>query len=320
MAQRDGVRDSLTGPRPAPFPAVSVVIPTYNRAATVVEAVESALAQTVAPAEVIVVDDGSTDGTRERLAPYAGRIVYLRQENKGVSAARNAGVGAATGELIAFLDSDDVWHPRKLEVQLHYLLEHPETALVGAAAFTDSGRNWPGLPEGAPPASRLRLAEIVLRSPFPTSAVVVRKSCLDAVGDFDTGLRNSEDRDLYIRVCGRYPVASLGAVLVWGREGGEHLSMGSAESEQATRQMLVGAFQRVEALRGRSLLRRKALSHAAFEASYLHLARGDRLRALGRLLRSFALWPFALPGGRPGAFPRLKRLVRIVFPARGFTP
>src|SRR5262245_24730960 len=96
---------------------VSVVIPTFNRAHLITGAIESVLAQTLPPLEIIVVDDGSTDDTPERLAPYLDRIVFLGQENRGVSAARNAGIQAARGNLIAFLDSDDVWHPRKIEIQ-----------------------------------------------------------------------------------------------------------------------------------------------------------------------------------------------------------
>src|SRR5258708_5856521 len=104
---------------------VSVIIPSYNCGRYVTEAVDSALAQTHPPAEVIVVDDGSTDDTEERLRPYSGRIRYLRKENGGVATARNRGIHEAVGELIAFLDSDDSWHPRKLEIQIEYLRQNP---------------------------------------------------------------------------------------------------------------------------------------------------------------------------------------------------
>src|SRR5712664_3388839 len=97
---------------------VSVIIPTYNCARFVVEAIESVLAQTVVPTEIVVVDDGSVDDTQERLRSYHGRIRYFRQGNGGVSAARYRGMREAQQEFIAFLDADDVWHPRKLELQL----------------------------------------------------------------------------------------------------------------------------------------------------------------------------------------------------------
>src|SRR5215212_11526906 len=99
-------------------PLVSVVIPTYNRRRLVVEAVESALAQTYRPLEILVVDDGSTDGTEAELHRFGSAVRYLKQPNQGAAAARNRGIRAATGELVAFLDSDDLWAPAKIEKQV----------------------------------------------------------------------------------------------------------------------------------------------------------------------------------------------------------
>jgi len=104
---------------------VSVIIPTYNRARYVTEAIDSVLAQTFSDYEIIVVDDGSTDNTREALKPYLGRIHYIYQSNKGVSAARNRGMRDAKGEWISFLDSDDIWLPRKLKQQVDDVCEIP---------------------------------------------------------------------------------------------------------------------------------------------------------------------------------------------------
>src|SRR4051812_1301977 len=97
---------------------VSVIIPTYNSAALLAQAIASVLAQSVLPAEIIVVDDGSTDATEQLVQCHGSRVKYVRQRNQGVSAARNRGVASASGEFIAFLDADDVWHPRKLELQM----------------------------------------------------------------------------------------------------------------------------------------------------------------------------------------------------------
>jgi hypothetical protein len=208
-----------------------------------------------------------------------------------------------------------VWHPRKLEIQLQYLQEHPEVDLVGTSSFDDPARIWPALLDPTSlPAQRLVLENIVLRPPFPTSTVVVRKRCFDAIGYFDTTLRNAEDRDMYIRIGDRYSMVKLDTVLVWGGRDGEHLSMGSATAEQSTYKMIIGAFNRIDALRGRFFLKQRALSFAAFEASYMYLAKGQRLRALHRVFRSFLLWPFPYPRNATRPFARVKRLFRILFP------
>src|SRR5437016_10401011 len=102
-------------------PLISAVIPSYNYGHFITDAIESALGQTYPHVEIIVVDDGSTDDTREQLAPYSERVCYIHQENGGLSAARNTGIRAAKGEWIALLDADDVWHPRKLELQMNCL-------------------------------------------------------------------------------------------------------------------------------------------------------------------------------------------------------
>src|SRR5687768_199170 len=109
---------------------VSVIIPTYNSGSLVVQAVEGVLAQTRQAEEVIVVDDGSTDDTAERLQQFGERIRVVRQANGGVATARNAGLRASSGDLVAFLDADDAWHPQKLERQIALLQQHPEFGLL----------------------------------------------------------------------------------------------------------------------------------------------------------------------------------------------
>ena len=111
-------------------PAVSVVIPTYNRADLVVQAVESVLDQTYISVELIVVDDGSTDATEVRLAPYRDRLQYSKQPNRGVNAARNFGISIARGRYIALLDDDDIWLPSKLDEQVRVLERHPDAGFV----------------------------------------------------------------------------------------------------------------------------------------------------------------------------------------------
>src|SRR5580704_10876157 len=117
---------------------VSVVIPAYNCGPYIAEALDSVLGQSLAPDEIVVVDDGSTDDTPERVAAYVGRVRYVRQANERVAAARNRGIAETSGELIAFLDSDDVWHPAKLERQVAILRERPEIGAIGTRLI-----DWP---------------------------------------------------------------------------------------------------------------------------------------------------------------------------------
>ena len=111
-------------------PSISVIIPTYNSAVFLPEALQSVLSQTFLPQDVIVVDDGSTDDTEDVLEPFRRHIHYIRQENQGPAVARNRGIAEAKGDLIAFLDADDVWVPEKLERQVNVLIENPRIGLV----------------------------------------------------------------------------------------------------------------------------------------------------------------------------------------------
>src|SRR6185503_2024667 len=119
-------------PAPPPFDGrdVSAVIPAYQAAAFLADAVESVLAQTEPVGEIVVVDDGSTDGTAAVAASFGDRVRYVRQENQGVAAARNRGVAEARGRLVAFLDADDTWEPEKTARQLAHLRAHPDYAAV----------------------------------------------------------------------------------------------------------------------------------------------------------------------------------------------
>lgn len=183
-------------------PLVSVVIPTYQRAALLEEAVRSVLAQTYPHLEVLVEDDGSTDGSGEAMARLGDpRISYRREPNVGRPApVRNRGIARARGELVAFLDSDDVWEPGKLEAQVPVLEGDPSLLAVSCDA------TW--LPPRDRTLVRLRtmvrpsFEELLARNVVITSAIVVRREALAAIGGFDESpaLRSVEDYDLWIRL------------------------------------------------------------------------------------------------------------------------
>jgi glycosyltransferase involved in cell wall biosynthesis len=179
----------------------SVIIPTYNNARFVAQAVESALMQSSVPAEIIVVDDGSTDGTQDVLAGYNDRITVIRQKNRGPAAARNHGYAVSSGDYLLFLDSDDLVPPNKLEIQISFLETHPEFGLVYSAwrQIDESGTRVLG--EVRPNKQGHLLRDILCRRLFffPGTAVI-RRECLEQVGPFDESLFGCEDADLWLRL------------------------------------------------------------------------------------------------------------------------
>jgi len=189
-------------------PLVSIVIPAYNVAPYINGTVATVFAQTFTDFEVIIVNDGSpdTDEFEGAIQPYRERIVYLKQENRGASAARNTGLRAARGELIAFLDADDLWSPNYLEEQLKFMREFDcDLACADAMIFgvsADAGRSYmDSLMEAAPPEGRVTFLELVNADrSLITSGVIARRAQILEVGFFDEGLRNAQDLDLWLRL------------------------------------------------------------------------------------------------------------------------
>jgi glycosyltransferase involved in cell wall biosynthesis len=200
-------------------PLISVIIPTYNRASLVTEAVDSVLAQSFRNLELIVIDDGSTDETGARLAAYGARLRYNRQERSGVSAARNRGLELACGEWVAFLDSDDLWQPKKLEVQVNFFARNPgaEICQTGEIWIRNGRRVNPRRKHAKPSGDIFEPSlELCLVSP---SAVMLRKSLFSLVGPFDPRLPACEDYDLWLRIACRRPVFLIDEALVIKRGG-----------------------------------------------------------------------------------------------------
>jgi glycosyltransferase involved in cell wall biosynthesis len=198
---------------------ISVVIPTFNRAAMVVEAVESVLAQEGVDFQLIVVDDGSTDDTSSRLHRFSSAVHYDRQPRSGVSASRNRGVALSRAPLIAFLDSDDLWIPGKLQVQKNFMDGHLEAMICQTEEiWVRNGRRLnPKIRHRKPSGDIFRRSlELCLVSP---SAVMIRRELFDRVGYFDETLPMAEDYDLWLRVAAGYPVYLLPEPMVVKRGG-----------------------------------------------------------------------------------------------------
>jgi glycosyltransferase involved in cell wall biosynthesis len=203
-------------PRQISDPRVSVIIPAYNAAAYVAQAAESALAQTFAELEVIVVDDGSSDHTGEILAIYGDRIQYIRQDNRGPSAARNVAIAHARGEYLAFLDADDLWLPQKLERQVPLLDAQPDVALAYSLATIVDGdgreRQMGGRPQlvgQGQPQPTWMIAELIPGNCIPLLTAVARRREVESAGMFDERIAHSEDWDLWFRLSRLGPAVFL---------------------------------------------------------------------------------------------------------------
>ena len=184
-------------------PRISIITPCYNAVRFLHEAMESVLRQTVGDFEFILVDDGSTDSTAQVIRSYRdSRIRYVRQENRGPSAARNHGVSLARGRYLAFLDADDVALPHRLEVQSRVLDADPALSVVGSGfvwidedgTLIPRHHSWEDAPE------LNSLAGWLLDCPFVPSATLVRRKALDVVGGFAEDLRGGEDWHLWMRL------------------------------------------------------------------------------------------------------------------------
>lgn len=184
---------------------VSVVIPTYNREGRLPSAIRSILAQTAPPAEIIVVDDGSTDGTPAIVGAFPD-VQYLRQENRGVSAARNRGIRAARHDWIALLDSDDYWLPRKLERQWRALEREPRFRFCHTdEIWIRRGRRVNPMKKHAKHGGHIFHQCLPLCVISPSSALIHRE-LFERFGMFDPELPVCEDYDLWLRICAREPV------------------------------------------------------------------------------------------------------------------
>jgi glycosyltransferase involved in cell wall biosynthesis len=273
-------------------PRVSVVIPAYNVAPFINETLATVFAQTFTDFEVIIVNDGSPD-TQEferALEPYLNRIVYLKQENRGASAARNTAVRAARGELVAFLDADDLWSPDYLAEQIKFMGEFDcdltcaDAMIFGVSA--DAGRSYmDSLMDSAPIEGRVSFLELVNADrSLITSGVVVRRELVLEVGLFDEALRNAQDFDLWLRLARHGArLAYQRKVLLSYRSRANSLSGDAINSHR--RELLVFdkieqsyEFTPAERLEVSEVIRRRR-ALLEYELGKLYLAPGDFARA-----------------------------------------
>lgn len=199
------------------MPLVSVIIPTYNRVDLVSDAVNSVLNQTYRNIELIVVDDGSTDNTKEVLLAYGKRIKYFYKHNDGNANARNYGVNKARGKYIAFLDHDDIWHPERLEKLIGYIERNNHySAIISEVEFVDidcKTLSYSNYKDGFPVCEdALSYALKNLLDLF--SNLIIKRDTMLALGEIDESLKAASDIDFYLRIAAKYKIALYGEPLL----------------------------------------------------------------------------------------------------------
>jgi glycosyltransferase involved in cell wall biosynthesis len=288
---------------------VTVIIPTFNCGRWIGEAIESVLRQTIAPSEIIVVDDGSTDDTAAALARFGSRIRCIVQANAGVAAARNAAMREANGDWIAFLDADDVWHPRKLEIQLRAIEQDPGIALLGTNLVPWPTESLPNMVDSfLPRVKEIDRAAMAVKNHLTTSSIMMRRSVAQRVGEFDVALCGPEDHDYWLRVAEVARVAILPLPLTGYRCVPGSLSKRAVVME-AGMQRILRKLDARDFWRGDRWLRRRAYSFVDYSSAYLYGTAGNQRAAIRRLLNSILWYPMPQRPAEVGiAYPRPKRL------------
>ena len=225
---------------------VSVVIPTFNYGRFIAGAINSVLAQTYPIAEIIVVDDGSTDDTEKVVASFGDKVKYIKQKNGGVCAARNTGVKNSSGELIAFLDADDIWLSEKIEKQVAKFQDDTQIGLVHCQMreFDTETERTVHLhldgEEGEVADLLLLYNKIVIIG--PGGSILVSRKAFDEVGGFDSKLTVGEDWDFCYRVARKYKVGFVREILVDYRHHGKNSSRNAKEVERSMKICFEKAF------------------------------------------------------------------------------
>ena len=209
------------------LPLVSVILPTYNCAAFLPHSIGSILAQTYNSYEIIVVDDGSTDNTKEVLNSFIQRIKYVQlEQNRGLPATRNIGIRSAQGTYIAFIDADDLWIPEKLQTDIEYFDKHPDISMVYSKHINidEKGCVLDGGPKIRLPSGNIFIQLFSEQNFIIPSSVVVRNNVFQTTGLFDEQLFNCQDWDMWLRIAFYFNVAGINKTLVKYRHNPHSLS------------------------------------------------------------------------------------------------
>jgi glycosyltransferase involved in cell wall biosynthesis len=287
------------------MPKVDIIIPAYNAARYLAAALASVEAQTFADWRIMLIDDGSTDNTAEVAAPFMERLgqrfKYIKQENQGLPAARNAAIRNSSSEYMALLDSDDIWLPDRLAESLSYLESHPWVGIShSSVAFVDeTGKILQTFDTPQKHGEGMVAPYIYMRKlQLPCPTVTFRRSCIEKVGLFDETMRATEDRDLWFRIALHFEVGFIPKVLA-------HYRVSAASMSSDPNRMLQAQLRFIEKHYGApgcgALTRQIALSHCYRQYAEALKLRGEHWNALKSASRSLAFYPLDLTNIRSAA-------------------
>lgn len=306
------------------MPRVSVVIPTYNQARFLSEVVGSALAQMYRDLEIIVIDDGSSDNTPEVASTFPPVVRYFRQENQGSASARNRGIELANGEYLAFIDSDDILLEDALQKSVAFLDQHPEAGFCYGQFYTidESGRPLRlRRPRGATATfvqdGKEEIAHLLFHDyhdAIHLSTTLVRRSCFEEVGLFDTRLRVNQDVDMFIRLAKRFAVGHLAEPLAKVRFHSQSITAKSGVEviQSPHTAVLESVFEDAELGPLYSHLQKKAYFSLYCLFSRVSARTGHKGATLLYSLKALKTYP--------GALWEMKGLSLLMSPAKDFLP
>jgi glycosyltransferase involved in cell wall biosynthesis len=275
------------------MPKVSVIIPTYNYARFIGQAIQSVLVQSYQDFEVIVVDDGSSDNTAEVVGGFGSQVRYLRQENRGANATRNAGIKAARGEFIAFLDADDLWMPEKLALQIRLSEARSEAGLIyGGMLLFDSTS---GAVIGYHPLSRCHegwvMRQLYMYQFVPSPTPLIRREVFERVGAFDEGVTGPDDWDMWLRIAARFQFALVAEPVALYRV---HASVAGSKSVDQYAAEMITFFERMALRYPADLedLKRRRLSIFKRQIGCRFLRQGNLASGRRWLRAAIKSWPW----------------------------
>jgi glycosyltransferase involved in cell wall biosynthesis len=284
---------------------ISVIIPVYNRELLLSEAIESALSQTYKNFEIIIIDDGSTDGSRDIIQSYHQRypaiIKTARISNSGPAAARNYGASLAAGDLLSFLDSDDIWSPNKLELQAKTMERSPQFVLIYAfyKHFFENGQrennNELVRTKEAPQGNIL--SKLLMSCFISTITVLLKKNIFLEMGGFNELIHIGEDYDLWLRIANKHQIGCVPEVLAWYRQHADNIMKSDFINDIPSDTKIVEGFieNNPEVLKkiNYSLLLRR-LSAPYFDRAYYYVHNGQLQEARAAILCAIKRYPWKL--------------------------